>query len=324
MLVACGGSQPPIGASGAMPQSRAIATHAGRGRLWMLPEAKSGALIYASSADGGSVYVLSYPTLELVQTLKNLNASAMGECVDSAGDVFVTTVNASETSGTIYEYAHGGSAPIATLNDPGYPWSCAVDSTSGTLAVANFRDSYGSGLNGDLAIYPNAQGSPTIYSPPYLATMFFCGYDNTGNLYVDAQNASSPYGSLYELPSGGSSLQLINVDTTIYEAGPVQWDGQYMTIADYNHHVTYGPELIHRLQISDSSATVIGTTKLNTTRNRHGGQAWIYGAKILTVSEHQKLRFGVGAWKYPTGGKAQKANNAVGHILFGVTVSPSQ
>jgi hypothetical protein len=39
MLAGCGGSQTPIGALGAMPQRRAIATHAERGKSWMLPEA---------------------------------------------------------------------------------------------------------------------------------------------------------------------------------------------------------------------------------------------------------------------------------------------
>jgi hypothetical protein len=40
LLAACGGSQLPIGAPGAMPQSQtsAIATHANRGGSWMLPE----------------------------------------------------------------------------------------------------------------------------------------------------------------------------------------------------------------------------------------------------------------------------------------------
>jgi hypothetical protein len=33
MLAGCGGSQPPIGAPGAMPQAPAIATHADRGKL---------------------------------------------------------------------------------------------------------------------------------------------------------------------------------------------------------------------------------------------------------------------------------------------------
>lgn len=40
MLAGCGGSQPPVGAPDAMPQTSAIATHADRGKSWMLSEAK--------------------------------------------------------------------------------------------------------------------------------------------------------------------------------------------------------------------------------------------------------------------------------------------
>jgi hypothetical protein len=40
MLAGCGGSQLPIAAPGAMPQSRAIAARADRSGSWMLPEAK--------------------------------------------------------------------------------------------------------------------------------------------------------------------------------------------------------------------------------------------------------------------------------------------
>jgi hypothetical protein len=36
-LAGCGGSQPPIGAPGAMAQTSAIATHAERGKSWMVP-----------------------------------------------------------------------------------------------------------------------------------------------------------------------------------------------------------------------------------------------------------------------------------------------
>jgi hypothetical protein len=45
MLAGRGGSQPPIGAPGAMPQAAAIASHADRGKSWMLPEAKSDNLL---------------------------------------------------------------------------------------------------------------------------------------------------------------------------------------------------------------------------------------------------------------------------------------
>lgn len=42
LLAGCGGS-------GVMPQVRAISAHADRGGSWMLPEAKSDTLIYASN-----------------------------------------------------------------------------------------------------------------------------------------------------------------------------------------------------------------------------------------------------------------------------------
>ena len=36
LLAGCGGSQPPIGALGTIPQTSAIATHADRGKSWMV------------------------------------------------------------------------------------------------------------------------------------------------------------------------------------------------------------------------------------------------------------------------------------------------
>jgi hypothetical protein len=67
LFAGCGGSQPPIGALGAMPQSRAIATHADRGGSWMLPEAKSEDLLYVTG-DGES-YV--FP-MQMVSCLRQL------------------------------------------------------------------------------------------------------------------------------------------------------------------------------------------------------------------------------------------------------------
>ena len=50
MLAGCGGSQPPIGAPGAMPGASAIATHADRGTSWMVPSTASQDLTDAISA----------------------------------------------------------------------------------------------------------------------------------------------------------------------------------------------------------------------------------------------------------------------------------
>src|ERR1700734_1697106 len=103
LLAGCGGSQPPIGAPGAVPQRRAIATHAERGGSWMLPEAKGKDLLYVSSDSNGSVDVYSYPQLKRVGKLSRLNSAAAGECIDKMGDVFITTSN-EQNSSTIYEY----------------------------------------------------------------------------------------------------------------------------------------------------------------------------------------------------------------------------
>ena len=56
LLAGCGGSQPPIGAPGAMPQSRATTTQARHGKSWMMPEAKRGELdIQGEQSEGGAV-----------------------------------------------------------------------------------------------------------------------------------------------------------------------------------------------------------------------------------------------------------------------------
>ena len=84
MLAGCGGSQPPIGAPGAMPQTSAIATHAERGKSWMVPGASSGALLYAPVGCGGTC-VISYPGLKLVGSL---STPGDGVCSDSQGNIF--------------------------------------------------------------------------------------------------------------------------------------------------------------------------------------------------------------------------------------------
>jgi hypothetical protein len=174
LLAACSGSQPPIGAPGATAQTSTLATHADRGKSWTLPEAKSIGLLYvAGSQNGqnGSAYVYTYPQGRLVGTLTGF-AEPFGECTDSAGNVFIVAYsNGSTSASTIYEYAHGGTKPIATLSDPDVAVGCAVDPTTGNLAAS------GNGV----AIFKNATGNPAYYSSGY--HFYYCGYDERGNLY---------------------------------------------------------------------------------------------------------------------------------------------
>ena len=51
MLAGCGGSQPPIGAPGAMAQTSASAAQVERRGSWMLPEASGEDLLYVTDED---------------------------------------------------------------------------------------------------------------------------------------------------------------------------------------------------------------------------------------------------------------------------------
>ena len=243
MLAGCGGSQQPIGAPGAMPQTSALATHADRGKSWMLPEAKADDLLYISNVYTVTVY--SYPKGKHVGTLKGFY-EPFGECSDSAGNVFIANGD------TILEYGHGGKKPIQTLTLSGYgSVSCAVDSTTGNLAVTWNKGSY----PGYVAIYPDASGSPALYSIGYMQ-FIFCGYDPAGNLYVDGEASNENKFLFAELPKGGSSLENITLNQSFEYAGAVQWDGKYVAVGDDE------AQKIYQFTISGSSGTLEGTTSL--------------------------------------------------------------
>jgi hypothetical protein len=154
LLAGCGGSQPPIGAPRAMPQSSA---HKAAGSY--------SALLYVASGayDTGDMY--TFPAGKHVGkiTLPGVD-SAYGMCSDSGGDVFITTIPPQPAPGSIYEYSYGGTTPIATLADDDLPYGCSWDPTTGNLAVANLFPPGGESFNGNVAIYPQAQMLPLLTS----------------------------------------------------------------------------------------------------------------------------------------------------------------
>ena len=305
MLAGCGGSQPPIGAPGAMPQSRAIATHAGSGGSWMLPEAKSEELVYL--AGDGKSYVVSYRTGKLVGMIDN---GAGGVCSDANGNVFLTTPNA------VYEYAHGGTTPIASFSVAGDTNSCSVDPATGNLAVTVFDGSGGY----NVAIFKDASGPPTTYSDDI--DLPYCGYDKNGNLFTDGFGSSGT--ALTELPAGGGSFENITVSPSIaLDPGTVQWDGRYITVEGGAGEVKR-PPVIYRLRVSGSGARVIGTTRLKLRRPHFTAQlSWIQGGAILAPfsSPGHGLASNFGVWPYPRGGKPLMFFKKFNSYLNGVTVS---
>ena len=183
VLAGCGGSQPPIGAPGAMPQTSAIAAHADRGKSWMLPEAKAENLLYVADY-GVGVIVYSYRPWRIKYVgLLSTPQQAEGECVDKAQNIFVTAGPYG-----IFEYAHGGTSPIAILGAPDdEPLNCSIDPTTGNLAVVG--SPYIGGSDG-VAIYKKARGRPTFYADSGFGD-YECGYDDKGNLLLVAMSSAA-------------------------------------------------------------------------------------------------------------------------------------
>ncbi len=300
LLAGCGGSQPPIGAPGSMPQSQAIAAHAERGGSRMLPEAKSQDLIYATGACGG-VCIVSYSKGKLVGTITLSGGLIGGDCSDAKGDVFVAN------DSQVLEFAHGGTTPIATLPLPGAgAYGCSVDSITGNLAVTFI----GSGVN--VAIFPGASGTPALYNT--LVGEYYCGYDDAGNLFASGHNGSPS--ALSELPRGGSAFNILSVNRKLGHPGQVQWDGNHITYETLNGRAIN----ILRLSISGSGAKVVGVTQIKNPES--AGQSWITGTRVIVpYSTKGQLKNRLGLWEYPKGGKVVVVYGEWQPEFVGVTLS---
>ena len=243
------------GAVGAMPQSRATVSHRDRRGSWMLPGSEErNACIHDNPWRPRGRVRLRLCQWQLSRNNTKLSYPS-GACSDARGNVFIAMQNASE----VYEYAHGGTTPIAILSTEGYqPQSCSVDRNTGNLAVCGDK-----GFNepGAAAVFQNEQGSPTIY--PTYDTLFFCAYDNHSNLFADV-------GNLLPLPNGSSAFKsiFINGNSGWYH-GSIQWDGGAFAINAPTGNPR-GPAVVYRVSVSGSqvplseercfTATAVATT----------------------------------------------------------------
>lgn len=325
LLAGCGGLQTPIDAPGAMPQISAIATQAGRDKSWMLPEAKSEALLYASnqgdaSSEYGDVLVFAYPQGKLVGTLTGFSTFVQSLCSDSSGNVFITAGTTSLSQGYVFEYSHGGTQPVVTLSDPGSPNGCSVDATTGNLAVANVNSTGYYKYYGDVAIFPGAQGTATTYYDSGIINPFYCSYDSDGNLFIDGY--SGPSNMLGELPAGGTTFADITLDKYIAPES-LQWSDNAL-IAAGGGGSSNGEEQIYQVAISGSTGTVSGPSLLWGRGDRRPGpvQFWVEGNAIVGP-DHTRGGTGlINLWRYPRGGKPIKTLRARGATgFYGVTVS---
>jgi hypothetical protein len=163
--------------------------------------------------------------------------------------------------------------------------SCAMN-TSGDLAVGILLgNSYGSG--GQVAIFKNATGTPTVYKTP-LTEEFFNGYDPKGNLFADGFGPSNFM--LVELPAGSSKAVTITTSNAPEFPGSVQWDGTYLSVFDQLTSETY------QYTVSGTKATLKNTIQYSGVGDC--AQTWIVKGMLYCGDAGN----GGEVFNYPAGG----------------------
>jgi hypothetical protein len=286
LLSACGSGQPALNSSSAFSQQTAARQNGGESLLYI----------------GGqhAVQMYSYPDGTYQASVKT-QGLVNGLCSDSNGDVFVAAAPAKSSkndAGFIYEYAHGGNAPIATLDSPKgtIPLACSSDPTTGDLAVTiqktkNFAPA--------VSIYAKATGMPTVYTSDALGANPQLGYDSNGNLLVTSGGNVGAW-----LASGSTSLTKVTLDQTLGGVAHVQWDGTYFALQSFDtikHNGEKIFERVFRVQISGSSGHVASFTRFTGWPAKNAGQSWIDGTTIVGTPYNE-----ISFWKYPQGGAAFK------------------
>ena len=271
-------------------------------------------MLYVSDVGTFTVHVYTYPALKAAGKLTGFD-EPQGLCADSGGNVWVTNTNVYE----VREYAHGGTTPIATLHDDfGYPVGCAVDPSSGDLAVTNLQNFSGAGI---VLLYKHARGTPAVYSNKEIAYYYFAGYDGSGDLYVSGQTSQHRF-ALGVLARGAKSIAGVAVSGgTIYFPGTVAWSGSKLVLGDQRCKNS-ASSCLYRLTVSGKTAHIAGSTPLDGACDV--AQAWV-GASRVAAGEYQSCSHkpsGAALWRYPAGGKpAAQVTGLVQPV--GAVVSPA-
>jgi hypothetical protein len=291
MLAGCGGSQPPIGAPSALSKARAITVQAVRGKSWMLPEAKSENLMYTSDVgmEGVLVYAYRRPGYKYVGFLLGL-AAPNGECVDKAQNIYVAESSVGG-GGAVFEYRHGGTTPIKILGVDGFAQSCAVDLTTGNLAVIAYN-----GGRGLLSLFKKARGKPVVYTDNGF-DMYACAYDPKGDLFIDGDLSDNV--QIDEMPQGSTQFENIALNQTPSTVGSIQWAGKHLAVGD-----AYEP-IIDRFDIAGTKGTEVGSTPLNDS-SPFIGQFFIAADRVIVPTEPEDYGGYLKIYDYPAGGKANR------------------
>jgi hypothetical protein len=300
-----------------------------RRRSWISPDIESvHKLLFVSDAFG-VVWVYKMPSLEIKGILTGFQA-INGDCSDHKGNVWVAMSGFEQ----IWKLAHDGTIVSILQDTIGIPIGCAVDPTTGNLAVSNVGNNNPPPTGGSVLVYRHATGVPTeYYCLSCLSAYGFVGYDTRGNLFVDGKTASNVF-ALAELPAGVSSnapysLKPLNIEGgTLYANGMVEWDaaGHYLVIGDQlcdNKHAT----CVYRAKIVGSTAKIIGRTILLDSAGNpicDMIQGTLDGDTIAGSDAGNGYcghPSGTDLWPFPAGGRATHHNDIYDYEPVGAAIS---
>lgn len=282
-----------------VPSSAAPFAPPDRDGSWILPAAaKATSLLYISDIGRYVVHVYTFPALDEVGKLTGFS-QPQGECSDAHGNVWIADTAARE----LFKFAHGGKAPIKALLDPtGYPVSCAVDLSTGNLAVTNLFDNSG---GGGVLIYRHATGTPHSYSNPNQFFYYFAGYNSAGDLYVSGQTASQAF-ILSVLPKGKSAMSRVSVTGgKIDFPGTVTWVRTTLVLGDQKCHDSKS-SCLYRASVSGKTAKITNLIRLIGACDV--AQVQVHNATIVG-GEYQHCGHGISStdlWAFPAGGNPIK------------------
>lgn len=212
LAAACGGGTVQLAPPGTIPAMRLQQNH---GKS-VQPDSTN--LLYVTVYSMNEVLVYHYPSLNPAGVITDV--APFGLCVNRInGDVYV--VNRADGYNGVVGYHHGASTPFTSLSvGSANPISCAVDPTTGNLAVTTDLS---------VAIYFNAAGSPNFVNSS-IGNLWGAGYDPSGNLWLD----DSSFGGYAEIshtnPIG--TMVPVTLQANVANPGGVEWDGHHMTIGD--------------------------------------------------------------------------------------------
>jgi hypothetical protein len=305
MLAGCGGAQSGMPAGGWAAS-----------QLPSLASSTSGDLLYFGHAVGrrpnfrGLLSVVMFPSGKPFATI-DLPGLAQGACSDTSGNVWVVVKENYDFNA--YEYAHGGTVPIATIHivrAQDFATDCAVDPSTGNLAVLVG----GRSATSYAEIWAHArEGKPARYQMLFTPTS--CVYDADGNLFVDGWSGDTVLFELAELSKGSRAFANVTLDKPpLNYPGHIRWDGSDIDIADNSFSDSFK---IYRVKVSGYSGHVAQIVRLKYLS--YLAVFDVHGARLAGTAGSNG-RF-LSLWPFPAGGKSTRTLAKLKYQARGVAIS---